>query len=413
MPEGRPHLSRVTTATRMPWSRVVGQERPVGVLARALASGRIANTYLFHGPAGTGPRAAALAFAQALQCERRGRPGGPEGDACGTCLACTKAARLIHPDVHVYLPFPKVSKGADKDERPDDYTERLGRLALDPYAPVDYRQRAKLDEEGPSNKQVEHRKRPMDQALRHDMAFVPVEGRHVVGVLTDADRVRKEAANALLKLLEEPGPDVVLILTAERAENVLPTILSRCQRVRFDPLAASTIEQALVERNGVDADRAAFVSRMADGSYTRALELVGSETLAAHRALALDFVRQSYVGRPDLLAPLIQQAAGLGREALKGWLGLVTVWVRDLVLAQAGAADRLVNVDQAEAVGRFVANLPDADLPAMATVVAEATEAVEGNANASLVLTALSFALRDAMHGRSSGRLVTPLDAAA
>ncbi len=395
----------------MPWSRVVGQERSTEVLARALASGRIASTYLFHGASGTGPRPAALAFAQALQCERRGRPGGPEGDACGTCLACTKAARLIHPDIHVYLPFPRVSRGADKDERPDDYAERLQRLAADPYAPVDYRQRAKLDEEGVANKQVEHRKTPVDQFFRHDMTFVPVEGRHVVGILTDADHVRKEAANSLLKLLEEPGPDVVLILTAERVENVLPTILSRCQRVRFDPLPAETIEQALVTRDGVAPDRAAFVARMADGSYTRALELVDSEELAAHRGLALDFVRQSYVGRPDLLGSLIQTAAGLGREGLKGWLALVTVWIRDLVLAQAGASSRLVNVDQAEAVGRFVENLPDADLPAMAGVVADAVDAVESNANPTLVLTALSFALRDAMHGRSDGRLVTPLDA--
>ena len=394
----------------MPWSRVVGQERPLGVLERALASGRVAGTYLFHGPAGAGPRAAALAFAQALQCERRGRPGGPAGDACGACLACTKAARLIHPDVHVYLPYPKTSKGADKDDRPADYSERLHRLAADPYAPVDYRQRATLDAEGPSNKQVEHRKRPVDQALRHDMTFVPVEGRHVVGVLTDADRIRTEAANSLLKLLEEPGPDVVLVLTAERAENVLPTILSRCQRVRFDPLPAADIERALAAR-GVAADAAAFTARMADGSLTRALELVGSEELAARRQLALDFVRKAYTGRPDQLAPLVQAAAGLGREALKGWLGLVTVWVRDLVLAQAGAP-HVVNVDQAEAIGRFVANLPDADLPAMAAVVDDAVDAVESNGNPTLVLTALSFALRDAMHGRSTGRLVTPLDAA-
>ena len=394
----------------MPWNRVVGQERATDVLARALASGRVAGTYLFHGPSGTGPRAAALAFAQALQCERRGR-GGPEGDACGVCLACTKAARLIHPDVHVYLPFPRTSTRAGQDDRPGDYAERLGRLALDPYAPVDYRQRAKLDEEGVSNKQVQHRKVPVDQFLRHDMTFVPAEGRYVVGILTDADRLRTEAANSLLKLLEEPAPDVVLVLTAERVENVLPTILSRCQRVRFDPLPAATIEAALVDRD-VPAEQAAFVARMADGSFTRALELVGSEALRAHRALALDFLRKSFTGRPDLVAPVVAQAAGLGRETLKGWFDLVTVWIRDLVLQSAGAPSRLVNVDQVEAVGKFVAHLPDADLPAMTALVAQAADAVEANGNAGLVLTTLSYGLRDAMHGRSAGRLFTPLDAA-
>ena len=397
----------------MPWSRVLGQTRALDTLRHALATGRVASTYLFHGPSGSGPRVAALAFAQALLCERRGCPGGPVDDACGACLACTKAARLIHPDLHVYLPFPRVSKSPDKDDRPADYADRLAVLAAEPYAPVDYSQRAGLDDDGPSKKQVEHRKRPMNELLRREMTFVPSEGRHVVGVLTDADHIRTEAANALLKLLEEPGPDVVLLLTAERVENVLPTILSRCQRVRFDPLPPETLEAALVERARLAPDVAAVTARMADGSYTRALELSGSERVQTLRQLALDFVRESYVGRPDRLSPLIDAASKLGREALKSWLDLVALWIRDLVLARAiGAEAPLVNVDQAESVHKFVAALPAADLDAMAALVADAADAVEANGHNGLVVTTLAFGLRDAMYGQSSGRLVTPLDAA-
>ena len=252
----------------------------------------------------------------------------------------------------------------------------------------------------------------MNELLRHEMTFVPVEGRHVVGVLTDADRVRTEAANSLLKLLEEPGPDVVLVLTAERVENVLPTILSRCQRVRFDPLPPEAIEAALVARSGVPADQAGVVARMADGSYTRALEVWGSETVQAQRSLALEFVRQAFKGDPQSVVPAVQEAAKPGRESIKAWLDLVALWVRDLVLARAvGREAPLVNVDQADAVHKFIGALPDADLDAMASLVAEATDAIEANANATLVLTALAFGLRDAMHGRSSGRLVRPLDA--
>ena len=391
--------------------RVIGQDRSVDVLRTALAGERVAGTYLFHGPEGSGPRAAALAFGQALLCERRGRPGGPAADACGTCLACTKSARLVHPDLHVYLPFPRVSK-LPKDDRPDDYAERLALLAAEPYAPVDYRQRATLGDEGASNKQVQHRRVPME-ALRREMSFLPVEGRFVVGVLTSADRIRTEAANALLKLLEEPGPHVVLVLTAERVENVLPTILSRCQRVRFDPLAPELVEAALVERAGVPASEAGVVARMADGSFTKALEVHGSEALQGQRDLALRFVREAYTGRPDRVAPVVAEAQKLGRESLMGWLDLVALWVRDLVLVRAvGEGAPVVNVDQGEAVRRFVEALPDADLGAMASLVADAGDAVRANAHAGLVLTALSFGLRDAMHGRSSGRLVTPLDAA-
>ena len=104
----------------------------------------------------------------------------------------------------------------------------------------------------------------------------------------------------------------------------------------------------------------------------------------------------------------------MGREALKSWLDLVALWVRDpgAGASAGGGAAPIVNVDQAEAVHKFVAALPDADLDAMAALVAQATDAVEANGHNGLVVTALAFGLRDAMYGRSAGRLVTPLDAA-
>ncbi|MEO0558972.1 MAG: DNA polymerase III subunit delta' [Bacteroidota bacterium] len=396
----------------MPWDRVIGQNRPKETLARTLASGRVAHAYLFHGPEGVGKRAAALAFAQALLCERRGTPSGPVDDACGSCLTCIRVARLVHPDVHLALPYPKVSKRADRDDRPDDYAERLQRIAQNPYAPIDYRHLAKLDGDGPSNKQVAHRKMPIEAFVQRPITFKPVEGRRVVVVMPDAERMNDRSANLLLKALEEPGPDAVLILTAERVDDVLPTILSRCQRVRFDPLPAAQIESALQAREGIDAERATFVARMADGSYMRALELVQSPTLMEHRQLALEYVRAAYTLRPDRIAPLAEQAAKLGRETLKSWLGLVAVWVRDLVLAQAGPPEALVNVDQAEAVHKFVAALPMADLGAMSERVEEAADLIEANANPMLTLTTLAYALADAMRGQSQGRLFAPLDQA-
>ncbi|HEX8297611.1 MAG TPA: DNA polymerase III subunit delta' [Rubricoccaceae bacterium] len=399
----------------MLFSDVIGQDRAVGVLMHALASGRVAHAYLLYGPAGSGTRAAALAFGQALLCERRGTTGDR---ACGVCSACERAARLVHPDLHVYLPFPKTSPQATRDDRPPDYTERLERLAADPYAAADYRARAKLGDDAPSTKPVEHRRIPMgpDEGLERDMRYVPVEGRRTVGVLVDAERMRVEAANSVLKLLEEPGPSTVLILTAERLDAVLPTILSRCQQIRFEPLVPEAVEAALMAR-GVDGPRAAFVARMADGSFTRALDLVSSEALAEHRALALTFLRAAYSGRPERLAPVVDAAAGLGREAVRQWLGLVLAWIRDLVLARAAgpagiAESGIVNVDQAAEISAFVAHLPDADLGAMAGLVEQAAAALAANASPALALAVLGHALADAMRGRGQGLLVTPLDVA-
>jgi DNA polymerase-3 subunit delta' len=191
---------------------------------------------------------------------------------------------------------------------------------------------------------------------------------------------------------------------------MLPTILSRCQRLRFDPLPPEAIAQALVAREGIEEGRAGFVARMADGSYTQALTLTASDELAARRQLALDFVRQAYTQDPMTLPVLIEQIGKLGREPIKQLLGLMLGWVRDLVLFQvAGERAPLVNVDQAEAVRRFVSGLPDARLEAMAGLVEDAADLVERNVSPVLVLTVLAQVLSAAMRGDGRTRLFRPL----
>src|SRR5690606_36030407 len=138
------------------------------------------------------------------------------------------------------------------------------------------------------------------------------------------------------------------------------------------------IEEALVERRRIEPGRAAFLARMADGSYTRALALTESEELAGRRELALTFVRLAYTQDPMKLPALIEQVARMGREPVKGLLELMLGWIRDLVLYRAaGDAAPLVNVDQAEAVRKFVGALPDARLEAMAGLVEQAADLLD------------------------------------
>jgi DNA polymerase-3 subunit delta' len=384
----------------MGWDWVIGQERAVETLQRALATERVAHAYLFHGPDGVGKRAAALAFAQTLECQRRA-PG--EADACGTCTACQKVARMLHPDVHLYLPQPN-------DADAEDVGVRLQRLAENPYAEVDFRRRPSLDDPSKSsNKQTIYNVGRIRE-ITHDLRYSPAEGRFKVAVLTDADAMNEASANAFLKGLEEPTERTVLILTAGRPDRLLPTILSRCQRLRFDVLPADLIERALGEREGLEPERAALLARMADGSYTRALTLAGSEDLARQRAHVVAFFRAAFTGSGAALDDLVADLAGLGREGLKGVLHLMLGWVRDLVLARhAGAEAPLVNVDQQASVHRFVANLPAAQLGAMADLVEHALDLVERNVNATLVLTVLADALRAAMRGQERRRLFAPL----
>jgi DNA polymerase-3 subunit delta' len=386
----------------MAWSSILDQDRVVETLRRAITQDRVAHAYLFHGPEGVGKRAVALEMARALQCPEQ------TDEACGQCRACQKTSRMVHPDVHVHLPHPW-SEEADRDE--EDIGERIQRLGENPYAAVDFVRRPSLsDPTETSNKQVLYRIEQVRQDLIKPMSLARGEGQYKVNILMDVEKMREEAANAFLKLLEEPPPQTVFMLTTSRPEQLLPTILSRCQRLRFDPLLPESIESALIERNEMDADSAAMLARMADGSYSHALDLAHNEALMTSRELVLDYFRAAYSQKIESLTSAIQDLSNQGREQVKTVLELMLRWVRDLLLYRSMGEDApLVNVDQKEAVARFCKNLPDADLEGMVGLVEEAIHLTERNVQVSLVLTALAQALSRAMRGRAVDSLYVPL----
>ncbi len=377
--------------------KTIGQERVLETLHRAVAGGRVAHAYLFHGPDGTGKRAVGLYFARMLLCE------GPGPAPCDACSACKRVLRLIHPDVHVLFPHPT-------DVSEAEVGERRALLAQNPYALIDFVRRPSLaDPTKTSNKQAHYTIARVHDELHRPMSFRPVEGRYKVALVTDADAMRVEAANAFLKLLEEPTPQTVFILTTTRPDRLLPTIASRCQKLRFDLLDDDAIAEALVETEGVDPAQAGLVARMADGSFARAAELAGGSDLAEQREEVVAFLRSVFRGG-DAATRAAEGWAALGREQAKARLRLLVRWVRDLVLyAHMGEAAPLVNIDQRESIARFSRNLPHADLAAMVGHLEEALELAERNVNATLVFHVLTARLAGAMRGAPPAPLFVPL----
>ena len=389
----------------MAWSSILDQKRVVDTLRRALAQERVAHAYLLHGPDGVGKRAVAYEMARALQCPEQ------NDEACGACPTCRKTRRMVHPDVHVHLPHPW-SQESDRDE--EDMGKRIRRLGENPYAAIDYVRRPSLsDPSETSNQQVYYRIDQIRQDLIQPMSLARGEGQYKVNLLIDAEKMNDKAANAFLKLLEEPPPQTVFLFTTNRPEQLLPTILSRCQRLRFDPLLPETIEQALVDREDMEPEAASMLARMADGSYSQALELAANENLMTSRELVLDYFRAAYTQKVEPLNRCIQKLQNQGRERVKSVLRLMLRWMRDLLLYRTMGEDApLVNVDQKEAVARFCRNLPCADLENMVALVEEALELAERNVRVPLILTALAHRLARAMRGQAVESLYVPLSEA-
>ena len=216
-------------------------------------------------------------------------------------------------------------------------------------------------------------------------------------IISGADAMDDPAANTLLKTLEEPPGDTMYILTTSRREALLPTILSRCQNVRFDPLTEGEIRDALIGRPGMEEARASLLARLAGGSYTRALEL-GESDLMGQRSEVVDFVRKSLAGKTLELIELIERMAETkDRDVHVRFLTLMLLWFRDALVLRHGA--EVVNVDQLAELNSFVSRFPDADLTRAIGDVEKAISLVERYTYIKLVLAQLAVRIRIAVTG--------------
>jgi len=289
------------------WSDIRGQQRPKKILARAIETGRVHHAYLFTGLRGVGKFTTARAFAAVVDCEQRD-PDRFE-DACGECRSCRKIEQGYHPDVVTVAP----ESGAS---------------------------RIKID-------QV--------RELQKSAAKQPHEGRFRMVLIDEAHEMTTEAANALLKTLEEPTARMRLILVTDRAHRLLETIVSRCQQLRFSGLEADDVREVLRReleasdqlREMPDDETLRLAAEYGEGSVGRAVEIVTSGMLERRRELL-----EAVVDRPhDRPAPLLDLAEEFSEGAVDDRLDVLKVLFRDLMLYRStGDDDRIVNRDLAEQI---------------------------------------------------------------
>ena len=352
----------------MPFDTVLGQERAKQVLRRAIRANRIPHALLLTGPDGAGKAALALALARAVNCVQRGE------EPCDVCPACHRVRALTHPDVHVLFPARR-SRRETEDVDPEDERKFLAALAQDPY---------RYPAVGPSETLLLDRIRRLEKDLTRGL----YEGRCRVAILLEAERMRQETANALLKTLEEPLPDTLLILVTSRPSALLPTILSRCQQLRLRPLSGAEVREAL-RRDAGPEGRLALVSGLCQGNLRRAHSLMGQD-VEDLRDQAYHFLKDGVFGADTALIPFVERwSAGGDRKALDGLFEMVVTWLRDIVLFQEGAPDRILHADRRQDLERLAASVSTEAVSRTLSEIERCRDMSRRNVNTSLILISL------------------------
>lgn len=325
----------------MLFDRILGQSQAKHILSQALSRSCLAHAYLFYGPESIGKKLLAVEFAKALNCLSQNAPGAP----CGTCESCRKIENRVHPDFFFLEPAKSTP------------TTREAVIKIE-----------------------EIRK------LQKKLGYLPYEGKVKVAVIDQVEKMNLQACNAFLKTLEEPPSATVLILVTSNIYQLLPTLISRCQGIKFNPLPPEAIREILqnqeeeMEPGEVDVR----VGR-AQGQVSRALSEEATQAAACRREM-IGLIHQVSFQRMDLLFQWSKSRAR-GSEPLSRILEEMMGLIRDLTFIKSGGPpEQLFNRDLLAELTPVAGHKPLHALLKMADAVYRTQNALSGNANAQLAL---------------------------
>ncbi len=368
---------------------LAGHEERRARIRLAASTGRFPQSLLLHGPAGVGKQRLALWTGALLLCDEP-----PASAPCGRCRSCRLADRLEHPDLHWHFPLarPKGTSAHKLGEKLEEARmEELGRRRGSPLAPP--------DEEGPRGIYLAAVEEIRSQAARR-----PAMARRSVFVLGDAEAMvpqaaNPEAANAFLKLLEEPPSHAFVILTSSRPGTLLPTIRSRTLSLRVPPLESDEVRRFLVSEVGLEADEAGRAARLSQGSIGRALRIAAGRE-AGERELATAMLGAVLSGRESDPLRIAATLPSYGaRGEFSAALAALNELLRDLMSASVEREELAFDPELVRRVSGGRRPEPAAVTRAMDRVE-EARSAAAGNLNPQAIAATLLLDLRRTLNAR-------------
>ncbi|MCP4400246.1 MAG: DNA polymerase III subunit delta' [bacterium] len=335
----------------MAFSHIIGQEKALAVLQHALRHERVPQAYVFAGYEGIGKKFSAMMLAKALNCHEK------QDDACDRCISCHKVDSGNHPDVRII--------------EPDGQFIKIGQI----------------------------------REMQKDAGYKAFEGRRKVYIIDHAETMRDEAANALLKTLEEPAAECVIILVTANVYALLPTVLSRCQFIRFVTLGVEKLVQLLAQRQQLDEQRARLVASLSEGCPGRALSMDADATLEKRRRIE-DLFQTLSSGLQDvrILFKEVEELVA-EKDEIHEYLDLMLLWYRDMhVLREQGDTRFVANSDAVSRLQNSAEQLSAGQIRRLFESVYNTKRDILRNANLQLSLEVMLISLTEVYNDRSRWR---------
>ena len=369
----------------MQFDEVIGQHAVKQQLKQMLTENRMPHALLFAGHEGCGKLPMALALAQRLLCQKP----TAENNACGSCANCLMVEKLAHPDLHFIFPTIK-TKGQSTPAVSDQFLDEWRKqIAETPY----FSRQTWLNRINVEKQQSLINVADANNII-NKLACVSSQGGYRVVIIWLAEQMNLACANKLLKILEEPPQQTVFILTADHPEHIIPTILSRTQRIDFAPLSIDELKEAIERYNGLESNDALMVARAAAGSYINALEQV---TMNAERAQFFDlfvlFMRLCYMRKIKDLYEWAQQLSTWVREKQKAFLEYAQRLIRENFIYNFHNPElNYMNRKESDFAVNFARFINERNVIGITEEIENAQRDIQQNVNANMVF--FDFALK-------------------
>jgi DNA polymerase-3 subunit delta' len=371
----------------MRFKDIIGQDEVKRRLAATVDEGRVSHAQMFTGAAGYGTLPLAIAYIQYLNCSNR-----TEGDSCGVCPSCRKIQELQHPDVHFVMPVNKKKKGSEgvvSDEFLPRWRDIIGQTGG--Y----FDEKMWYDALGLDNLQGLISVKEADEVIRK-LSFKSFEGGYKAVVVWLPEKMNAEAANRLLKILEEPWDRTLFVFVSAQPRLLLPTILSRVQEVAIPGIEPRAIEEYFVQQ-GVEPSRARQAARLSRGDMLEATRIVsneGDDQSVEEFELFTQLMRLSYNDKHLELIEWAERVARLGRERQKRFLENSQRLVRSSYVINAGLEDiAYLWGEELRFCRNFAPYIGNHNVENLVGEIETATAQLRQNGNATIIFTHFALAV--------------------